>query len=69
VAAGLLAETWLIDSFSQKTLPEFDIVVDLSGTSIVIALIVGVVAAGLSPLFLARKVRRMNLPDTLRLVE
>ena len=69
VAAGLVAETWLIDSFSQKTLPEFDIVIDLSGTSIVIALIVGVVAAGLSPLFLTRKVRRMNLPDTLRLVE
>ncbi len=69
IAAGVIAENWLIDSFSKTTLPEFDIAVNLSAASIMIALVVGVVAAGLSPMFLIGKVSRMNLPDTLRVVE
>ena len=69
IAAGVIAETWLIDSFSKRTLPEFDITATLSAASVAIALVVGVVAAGLSPMFLIGKVSRMNLPDTLRVVE
>jgi putative ABC transport system permease protein len=36
---------------------------------VITVVILGVVAVALAPLFTARRMRRMNLPGTLRLVE
>ena len=69
LAAGTLILGWMLDSLAQSTLPDFGISVYLAPQTLVIALVVGVVAVAVAPLFLVRSIRRMNLPDTLRVME
>lgn len=67
--AGLGVLGWMLDSLASRTLPDFQIDRVLSGTTLVITAAVGIVSVMLAPLFLVRRIRRMNLPDTLRVME
>lgn len=72
-ALGLLAGRgvlqWLVDVLLPKTIPDITVTVALSGDTFAKALALGVVAVGLAPLLTARRLMRMDLPSTLRVVE
>jgi putative ABC transport system permease protein len=50
-------------------LPDLEAVVTLAPASIVAAALVGIGAVALAPLLTARRLRRMDIPSTLRVVE
>ena len=60
---------WVVLSQLPDTLPEIGLTVDLSRDSIVQAAALGVFALAVAPLFTARRLRRMDVPGTLRVVE
>ena len=67
VGVGLLI--WMTEALFADTLPEFGITVAYEPISIFIIGVLGVLAVALAPLFTARRMRRMDLPGTLRLME
>jgi ABC-type antimicrobial peptide transport system permease subunit len=67
--AGLAVLQWILNSLAERTLPEFEIARYASPGTLGIAVLVGVIGASIAPLFLARRISRMNLPDTLRVME
>ncbi|MEO1060121.1 MAG: FtsX-like permease family protein [Actinomycetota bacterium] len=69
VLAGGFALRWLLDSVSERTLPDLLLAPELSTTTLVVAVVVGVLAAVLAPLLLVRRIRRMDIPSTLRVME
>ncbi len=66
---GVVFLRWMLASLATTTLPDVGIDVYLSPTTILIAAIVGIASVAVTPLLLARRLRRMNLPGTLRVVE
>jgi putative ABC transport system permease protein len=54
---------------APRVLPDIGLDLVLSGRSLVIVLVLGVLAVALTPLFGWRRLRRMNLPSALRLME
>ncbi len=69
LAAGTLFLRWMLSSLAQTTLPDVGIGAYVSTATVAIAAGVGIVAVAASPLFLLGRLRHMNLPDTLRVVE
>jgi putative ABC transport system permease protein len=69
VIGGYGVLRWMLDSLAARTLPDFDIPVAVTATTLVAALLVGVASVAVAPLFLLRRISRMNLPDTLRVME
>ena len=69
LVGGVVFLQWMLTSLAATTLPDVGIDVYLSPTTIAIAAIVGVVSVAATPLFLLRRLRRMDLPGTLRVVE
>jgi putative ABC transport system permease protein len=69
IGTGVLFLDWLLESLASTTLPDLGIDRYLSPTSLVVAAVIGIVAVAAAPLFLIRRIRRMNIPDTLRVVE
>lgn len=65
---GFLALGWLIGR-SATEIPEIELLVTIAPASIAATLFFGVVVVGLAPLFTARKLRRMDVPSTLRVME
>ena len=66
---GVIFLQWMLTSLATTTLPDVGIDVYLSPTTILIAAFVGVASVAATPLFLIRRLRRMDLPGTLRVVE
>ena len=66
---GWLLLDWLITGLLPNTLPDLDIVTALAGQTVLIAVLLGVLAVALAPLLTVRKLRRMDIPSTLRVVE
>ncbi|MGE0598682.1 MAG: ABC transporter permease [Dehalococcoidia bacterium] len=52
-----------------ETLPDIDIPPALSTTTIVTTLVLGVIAVGVSPLLIVRRLRRMDIPSALKVFE
>jgi putative ABC transport system permease protein len=69
LALGLTILGWIINVASADTYPELGMPVTLSPTSLVTSAAVGILAVGLSPLLGARRLRRLDIPSTLRVVE
>ena len=69
LVGGLVFLQWMLDSLATTTLPDVGIDVYLSPTTILVAAFVGIASVAVTPLLLARRLRRMNLPGTLRVVE
>jgi putative ABC transport system permease protein len=66
---GLLAFSWMNDSLFADTWPEIAIERHLTPASMLAAVLVGVVAVTVTPYLMARRLRRMDVPSTLRVVE
>ena len=69
VGLGLLLNRWVIASSWSNTMPEVGIDIVVSTTTVLTAVVLGVIAVGVAPLLTVRRIRRMDIPGTLRVVE
>jgi putative ABC transport system permease protein len=69
LGGGYLAVRWMVHALVSQTLPELGIAVVINPSTIVTTLVLGVVAVALAPWFTARRLRRMDIPATLRVLE
>ena len=69
LAGGLALLWWLARVALQASLPEVDLVLSVPIPTAVLSLGVAVVAVGVTPLLLSRRIRRLDLPSSLRVVE
>ncbi len=68
IGLGIVALSWLI-SRSAGTIPELELLVRLGPVTVLVTLILGIGAATVAPLLNARKLRKMDIPSTLRVME
>ncbi len=66
---GVVFLRWMLASLSSTTLPDIGIDLYISPTTMLVAAFVGIASVAVTPLLLVRRIRRMNLPGTLRVVE
>jgi putative ABC transport system permease protein len=69
MAAGSVFLRWMLSSLAARTLPDIGIEPTMSAATVGIALLVGVAAVALAPVLLVRRLARMSIPDTLRVME
>jgi putative ABC transport system permease protein len=69
VAMGLVVVRWVTNNVARTTMPDIGLHVALSGETVLTAVLLGVVAVGLAPLLTLRRLRRMDIPGTLRVIE
>jgi putative ABC transport system permease protein len=70
IGLGLLILQWFIEVQAPETMPDLQLPLVIGWDVVVWSIVVGVVAVALAPLLTApRKLRRMNIPDTLRVME
>lgn len=69
VLVGTLMLEWMLRSLARRTLPEFGIDRYVSPTTLLLAATIGIAAVTIAPLFLLRRIRNMDLPSTLRVME
>jgi putative ABC transport system permease protein len=50
-------------------MPDLGLIVSVAPATIATAFVLGVLAVGLAPLFTYRRLRRMDVPSTLRVME
>jgi len=68
-AGGMGILWWFINSLAAETIPDISLELMVSPATLVAVVAVGVAAVALAPLFTARRLRRMDLPGTLRIME
>lgn len=66
---GLALLWWLARVALEQSVPEIDLVLSVPPTTVLRSLGVAVVAVGATPLLLARRIRRLDLTSSLRVVE
>jgi putative ABC transport system permease protein len=66
---GAWLTRWLMTSLVRSTMPEVTMDVIISTGTVLTAVVLGVIAVGIAPLFTLRRLRRMDVPGTLRVVE
>ncbi len=69
IGGGYLLLSWLVSSTIPSVMPELGVTATLTGGSILAALLLGIGTVSVAPLFTFRRMRRMDIPATLRLVE
>ncbi|MGV3759164.1 MAG: ABC transporter permease [Actinomycetota bacterium] len=69
VGVGLLVVRWIVVSTMRSTMPDMGIDVVISGGTVLTAVVLGVLAVAIAPLLTIRRLRRMDIPGTLRVVE
>ncbi|MDH3753301.1 MAG: FtsX-like permease family protein [Acidimicrobiia bacterium] len=69
IIGGYATLSWIINVLFAQTLPDLDVVTYVSLTTLSVAIVIGLVAVALAPVVMTRRLTRMNLPDTLRVVE
>ncbi|HEX6458218.1 MAG TPA: ABC transporter permease [Thermoleophilaceae bacterium] len=69
LALGYLVTRWVVSSLMPQTFPELGAQMALSVGTLLMVVLAGVVAVGLAPLLTVRRLRRMSVPSTLRVVE
>jgi putative ABC transport system permease protein len=69
LVAGAALLRWFTTTLIGNTMPELGLDVTMSAATIITALLLGVLAVAAAPLLTIRRLRRMNIPDTLRFVE
>lgn len=69
VAGGYGILRWMIDSSMRTTIPDLGTLVSISATTFVLAFLAGVVAVSLAPLLTLRRLRAVDIPSALRIVE
>lgn len=69
VVGGFLVVGWIFNVTAADTLEEFGFEIVVLPQTVLLATVLGVVAVALAPLLTLRKLRRMNIPSTLRVME
>ena len=69
VAGGWAVLGWITSALVGNTMPEIGLDVAISGSTLLTAIVLGVVAVGTAPILTVRRLRRMDIPGTLRVVE
>ena len=69
VAGGIGILWWMTTQLISTTLPDIGLEVTMQLSTVVVVIVLGVVAVALAPVFTVRRMRKMDLPGTLRLVE
>jgi putative ABC transport system permease protein len=69
IGGGWLALRWLLHMFTTETVPELGVPALIGTTSIVLTIALGVGVAALAPLFAIRRLQRIDIPATLRVLE
>jgi putative ABC transport system permease protein len=69
IALGLVLVQTIVSTVIPDTLPDIGVEVSVAAGTIVTATVLGVVAVTLAPLLTARRLRRMPVPETLRVQE
>lgn len=66
---GLALLGWIINVVSRDTYPELGLPITLTPASIATAVAPGIVAVAVAPLLSTRRLKNMDLPATIRVVE
>jgi putative ABC transport system permease protein len=66
---GFLIVGWILDVTASSTLEDVGMDIVIEPRTVVLALVLGVFAVALAPLLTVRKLRRMNISATLRVME
>jgi putative ABC transport system permease protein len=66
---GLAMIWWVVNVTAGETMPDIGLVVEMSPTTLITVIVLGVAAVAVAPLFTVRRMRRMDLPGTLRIME
>lgn len=69
VAVGRMLLQWLVKVLIPQTVPDIGIIIAVRPSTYVTAAILGVLAVSLAPVLTLRRLRRMDIPATLRVVE
>lgn len=69
LALGRVILGWIVGGLIPETFPDLGIGVAISGGTLAAAALAGVLALALAPLLGARRLRRMDVPSTLRVME
>ncbi len=69
LVAGLLIVGWVVNNTLPETLPDLGVMISISPGSVLVAIVVGAAAVAAAPLLTARRLRRMDVPGTLRVME
>ncbi|CAJ60334.1 MULTISPECIES: ABC transporter permease [Frankia] len=69
IAAGYWALRYTVEVLLARTLPDLGVQAILSGRTLTVILVLGVGAVAVAPLAAARRIRRMDVPSTLRVIE
>jgi putative ABC transport system permease protein len=69
VVAGRGVVRWMMEVQLQRTMPDLGVQGTVSTATIVTAFVLGTVAVGLAPVLASRRVRRVDIPATLRVME
>jgi putative ABC transport system permease protein len=69
VGVGVLLIRYIVTVTTPRVLPDLGATVSVSAGTIALAAVLGVIATAIAPLLTARKLIRMDVPSTLRVVE
>jgi putative ABC transport system permease protein len=69
IGAGYLVLRWIVEGLMPNTLPDIGMRAFLAPPSVAGAFALAVLAVGLAPLLTTRRLRRMDIPATLRVIE
>ena len=69
IAAGRLVLTWIVTRMLPDVVPDIGVSDHLAWTTVALALTLGVLAVSVAPLFSYRRLARMDIPSTLRVME
>ncbi len=69
VAMGLLLNRWIITSTLQTTMPDMSLDIVVTPATLLTAVALSAIAVGVAPLLTSRRLRHMDIPGTLRVVE
>lgn len=66
---GWLLLSWLVATLLPQTLPDLGVVTSIAPQTLLTAVVLGVLAVAIAPLFTLRRLRHMDIPSTLRVME
>jgi len=69
IAGGLALASWIVGDLLRDTFPDLLASTTIAGGSLATACAVGIGAAALTPLLMLRRLRRLDVPATLRVME
>jgi len=69
LAGGYVTVWWMVDVLFADSLPDVALEQHLAAGTMALVVASGVLVVAAAPLFTARRLRRMDIPSTLRLVE